>query len=404
MSGERVEDKRRRAIPRWMARIVGSTCISTALFIPASSQELSMGTMDYNPGITLEDATVRPLPYNQPPPPPEYDQNLKMTRDTGMDSIACKRFLVCGTDLGIPFRLADGSEGYLFGDTFAVTGPFLEGVPAGEDKYRSSVMLHASETPVDGHPVPFDAAIGDRGTNEAAELLGGWHMLVNDGITLPDGRVVVSYQHTVEVDEPEDHTWHTDYSGLAWSADGANFEHIGPRWENGPDNDDPYQMWSMQLDGDYVNIVSVKAGRKPGPMMLFRVPWNQMQDKSAYTYWNGADWGAQEDAKPIFEGRFGEPSLRKLDDGTWAMAYGSAGGIVTRTLKNNETGPSGEWNKPKIQLTWQELPFLYGGFIHPDSTPDNLILMVSSWQRDYNNDMEHGKLIRYDVSHIIRSL
>jgi len=63
-------------------------------------------------------------------------------------------------------------------------------------------------------------------------------------------------------------------------------------------------------------IVSVRAGRQTGPMMLFRVLRNRMFDQGAYVYWNGSGWGTKEGAVPILEGTFGKPSLRKLCDGT----------------------------------------------------------------------------------------
>jgi hypothetical protein len=53
------------------------------------------------------------------------------------------------------------------------------------------------------------------------------------------------------------------------------------------------------------------------------------------------------------EGRFGEPSVRRLSDGTWAMSYLNCvtGCIVTRTA----AGPDQAWSGEKTQLTsWQE--------------------------------------------------
>jgi hypothetical protein len=74
-------------------------------------------------------------------------------------------------------------------------------------------------------------------------------------------------------------------------------------------------------DGDWMYIVSVRARRQTVPMMLFRVPWNRMFDQGAYVCWNGSGWGTKEGAVPILQGTFGKPSLRKLSDGTWALAY-----------------------------------------------------------------------------------
>lgn len=411
MSKELVRKKERVYISDWVGRALSITSLTSMLMMPAGTYaSLQPDAAPFNPGITLQDAQTSP-PVEQTAPIITYNEKTGLTRDTGTDMQSCLDFVVCGTDLGIPFRLPNGaSVGYLFGDTFAVKGPFIKDseLPPSGDQYRAQVMLRSDTIPTKGQPITFDGAAGleSANTGTAPEFLGQWHILVNDGISLPDGSVVVSYQHTVEVNNPADNTWHTDYSGLAWSPDGNHFELMGPHWENTQDNNDPYQMWSMQLDGDYVYIVSDQAGRKSGPMMLFRVRWDEMFNADAYTYWNSTDWGNKQDALPIMDGHFGEPSLRKLSDGTWVLGYTDYTGapkIVTQTLKNPETGPEGEWNKPKVQLTWQQQPFLYGGFIHPDSTADNLILMVSVWQKQ-NDGSEHGKLVQYDVSHLVGSL
>ncbi|MCA9334724.1 DUF4185 domain-containing protein [Candidatus Saccharibacteria bacterium] len=389
------------------ARFLGASSIAAMLMIPAAQQPLDNGDMRYNPGVTLPDEAPVIIEDAQPEPI-VYDERSRLTRDTGIDLQSCRDFVVCGTDLGIPFTLPDNTTGYLFGDTFAVQGPFLDDLEPGEDRYRAQVFLQSNTTPVKGESIVFTGAAGlpqgEKG--EAPEFLGQWHILVNDGVSLPDGSMIISYQHTIEVDDPEDKSWHTDYAGLAWSPDGNHFELIGPRWENSPENDDPYQMWSMQRDGDYIYITSVRSGRRAGPMMLFRVRWDQMLDTTAYTYWNGSDWGEKDLATPILQGKFGEPSLRKLHDGTWALSYAdysSLPKIVTRKIEDPTSGPEGTWSEPKVQVTWRQQPFLYGGFIHPDSTTDNVILMVSAWERQ-KDDTEHGKLIRYDVSHFIGSL
>lgn len=74
--------------------------------------------------------------------------------------------------------------------------------------------------------------------------------------------------------------------------------------------------------------------------------------------------------------------MRRLDDGTWVMAYLNAatGNIVTRT----STGPDRVWTREKVQVTWAQESSLYGGFIHPWSTSqrNGLHLMVSTWKRN----------------------
>ena len=421
MSNELMRRKRWEREPTWKQRIIGS--IGVAAVLMALSPSPSVNTINHSthaqssssqkaestPEYTEDQAEeLRPqlieIKINQPPPPPLIIGEI--TRDTGTDSQSCKEFYVCGTDLGIPVKLNDGSTAYLFGDTLAVAGPHLE-LPPGVDHYRAQAMLISNTIPIAGESIIFDRAIGLDGSGIAPDLF-GWGHTVSDGVAIPGtDNIAVSYQD-IKGGQPY---WKTDQAGIAWSANGGNnFELIGPIWENNEDNTDPYQMWSMQRDGEWVYIVSTRAGRQPGPMMLFRVPVDQMLEKDAYKYWDGEDWGEQNDAQAIMNGHFGEPSMRKLSDGTWVLAYADYNGypkIVTQTLENSDDGPTGVWSEPKIQLTWHDLPFLYGGFIHPDSTPDNLILMVSSWKREKEPDApkeDKGELVWYFVGHLVTKL
>jgi hypothetical protein len=304
-------------------------------------------------------------------------------RLTGVDMQNTTRFGVGGADLGIPFQLENGSVGFLFGDTF-------QGRDPGSQGWRSNVMLRSAVTPSASTAIAFDSAAGLAGDGFAPELItsphdtsgqGEFSAIPNDGVSFPENvdtgkpTQVVSYQSVRNWNNTGSQSWATNYSGLAVSYDGNTFQRVGTTWGNDGANSDPFQMVSMQRDGDYVYLLSVKAGRQYGPMMLRRVASDRILDSSAYECWNGSDWGGS--CAPLLTGRFGEPSLRKLSDGTWTMAYLdlSIGSIVTRTA----TSPTGPWSNEKIQVTGLQLPALYGGFIHPYSTADNLTLIVSSW-------------------------
>ena len=337
-----------------------------------------------------------------------------------MDMDPCWRFTVCGTDLMVPFLLPNGSVGYMTGDTFAVAGPYQDPLPPGGDKWRSPVMLRSSEMPKLHDPIDFDSAAGLAGEGVAPEFIYNSHrrngrevtVFPNDAVSLPDGSIIVSYQSVSGEISPDNANWTTNYSGLAYSTDGNNFTRLlsGPNGNPGPG--DPVwmnngeldaaeaQMWSMQLDGDHIYIISVRPGRTPGPMVMLRVPWREVRDKGAYQCWNGKNWGGA--CVPLLpESKYGEPSIRKLSDGTWVMSYVdyTYTQLVTRTADN----PTGPWSEPKVQMSWLDMNALYGGFIHPYSTKDNLILMVSTWQREIDKDKygKFGKLLRYDVSHLV---
>jgi len=316
-------------------------------------------------------------------------------RLTGADLDTFSRWQVAGADLGIPYVLENGSIGYLFGDTFNT--PFPEGPPLPND-WRSPVMLRSNVHPGAAGGVVFDSAAKVAGNGRAPELMhnghngigidGVWEVTVipNDGISFPEtGRQLISYMSIQNWDSagifgPH---WKSNYAGLAYSDNGNDFFRTGLKWWNNGNNTDPFQMWTMQRDGDWVYVFSVRSGRQDGPMMLRRVPWERMFDPGAYEGWgwNGSNWGWGRPCSPILNGRFGEPSVRRLADGTWVLCYLNAanGCIVTRTAP----GPDRAWTGERIQVGWWQEPGMYGGFIHPWSTraANGLHIMVSKWTR-----------------------
>lgn len=393
--------KNKKELPMWMKKIAGANMIAAAFFIPACTNASGMP----DSLITSEAAQKTQLP-------PVAD---RITRDTGVDMQPCYEYEVCGTDLGIPFLLPNNSVGYVFGDTFSVKGPYVKNVRPGRDGWRSPVILRSNVIPKINEPISFDSAAGIRGGGTAPEVMHNGHrnaheisIYPNDAISLPDGRVVMSYM-SVGGDATDTAKWVSSYAGLAVSNNGGNtFDRMlgsdnipgpgDPVWMNNRNNTDPNQMWSMQRDGDYIYIITTRAGRQTGPMMMLRVPWQHVTEKSRYECWNGSGFGGE--CKPLLpESKYGEPSLRKLDD-TWVMSYVdyARAQLMTRTAK----APTGPWSESKVQMNWRDLNALYGGFIHPYSTPNNLILMVSTWQSE-DDGTEHGKLLRYDVSHLVGS-
>lgn len=338
--------------------------------------------------------TTRPT---RPVPTPDSAPAREKKRLTGVDLDTNRRWHVAGTDLGIPYVIDDATVGFLFGDTFDKAT--WEGPPPLSD-WRSPVLLRSGSNPGDPDGIVFDSAAGVDGDGRTPEIMidghlgigfdGVWEFTVipNDGITFPEtGRQIVSYMSILNWDVvgPEGPRWKTNYAGLAYSDDGNHFTRTRQaQWPNDAGNTDPFQMWSMQRDGDWVYVFTVRAGRQDGPMMLQRVPWERMLEPDAYEGWgrSGSSWRWGVPCSPILEGRFGEPSVRRLADGTWVMAYLNcvSGDLVTRTADE----PTGEWSGEKTQIAAAQKPYGYGGFIHPWSTsePGGLCLMMSKWAKD----------------------
>jgi hypothetical protein len=438
MSKESLGNKNKWRGPHWLVRIAGVTAISAALFAP-STHSLESEPAPFNPGITMELPEPDPVPEIIQPPPPPVDLTLtvqqRLTRDTGMDMPPFQRFKIGGTDLLVPVTLLpdkDGNvcNGFLSGDTFAVAGPYIQDLPPGGDMWRSPTMLISCDTPQVGKPLDFQSAANIDANGVAQEVMFNSHrdgdgheitVFPNDAIAIPEtGEIIMSYQSVSSEITPKNANWATGYSGLAISKDnGQHFERLltgpdgnagpgDPVWMNNSENTDPFQMWSMERDGDYVYIISTRSGRQSGPMMLMRAPVKSLTDKGKYECWNGNDFGG--DCQPLLpDSKYGEPSMKKLDDGTpeglWVMSYVDY--TYTQLMTRYAKSPSGPWSEPKIQMSWLDLNAMYGGFIiKKGSTPKNLSATISTWQREINKEKygKYGKLLLYGVFHFNMSV
>lgn len=333
-------------------------------------------------------------------------------RLTGADLDTNARWHVAGTALGIPYLLENGSIGYLFGDTFSTPWP-----ESPHNDWRSPVMLRSNIHPASPTGIVFDSAAKVWGNGRAPGILdhnshdwrGIWpnseiSCIPNDGISFPETRrQIISFQ---SINRWKPGPWRSRYATLAYSDNGNDFVRVPfLTWWNTEQNTDPFQMWTMQRDGDWVYVFSVRSGRQRGLMMLRRVRWDRMFFPNEYQGWgwNGTnwDWGPPWTCTPILEGVFGEPSVRKLADGTWAMCYlnGETLTVVSRTA----TGPDRLWSCEKTQVTFQQEQNLYGGFIHPWSTSgiNNLHILVSKWS---HNPCDPTVSTAYHVSQFVGTL
>lgn len=329
-------------------------------------------------------------------------------------------FGVNGTDLGIPYRVSGNEVNYLFGDTFSSAAPGGPDEPPGSGaNWRSPVALK-SYTPVTEDHRFFSKALGTNPywANElfynAHQTEGVWvpgrrdefTVIPNDGIYLPEtGRHLINFMSVNRWDNFEsanpEASWRTGYSSFAYSDDEVNWHRVPfLGWENERNNLDPFQMVSMEREGDYVYFISVRAGRQMGPMMLRRCHYMHLFDKNAYEGWgwNGYNWGWGRPCTSIFPERmYGEPSLRKIGN-KWVMAYvdyshSLLGGlipmpsVVTRTADQID----GLWTSPKVQVTALQVPNLYGGFLDPreGENPGDISMFVSQWMKVGNTTLTY---------------
>lgn len=289
------------------------------------------------------------------------------------------RFRMEATDLGIPVRTPDGRTMYVFGDTF-------EAAHVGGGFWRSPVALYSSTTDLNSG-VKWDSAFGG---DTAQQLWFYEHDNPVFSTVLPSDVITIGntmYLH-VMVNKGLGNVvwteiWRSDDSGATWVHTGAKFpgEHAGGR----------FQLLTWDHDGEYVYVYSTRFNRAE-PIIMHRVPVAAIADPAAYEPWgfaNGA-WAWGNPPTPILSGRFGEMSLRRLDDGVWMLTWFNAGnyridGMVMDSpvadlyAAHKETLIwGGAWGREDDSHVAQ----LYGGYIIPGSTVDDIHLSVSQWNTE----------------------
>jgi hypothetical protein len=286
------------------------------------------------------------------------------------------RFRMEATDLGIPVRTPDGRLMFVFGDTF-------EDACVGCGWWRSPVALYSNTSNLNGG-VQWSSAYG----GDTAQQL--WYYEHNNpefSTVLPSDVITIGgtmYLHAM-VNKGLGNVvwteiWRSDDSGATWVHTGAKFPsdlHGGL-----------FQLlsWGEGNDG-YVYVYSTGFQRDK-PIILQRVRSGSITDLAAYQPWGYANgvWAWGNPPTPILDGRFGELCLRPLG-GKWVLTWFNAGdyridGIITDTPTSNLYTAhrrtliwGGQWGNEDDSHVAQ----LYGGYIIPGSTLDELHLSVSQW-------------------------
>lgn len=192
------------------------------------------------------------------------------------------------------------------------------------------------------------------------------------------------YMHYMSINHwGEAGRWYTDYAGIAYSDDNGQtwVKDADARWQNSPASDNRFQMAAMLRQSGYVYLYGTPNGRF-GNAYLARVPETQLLEPSAYRYWNGSGWVADQWASAVVAaGPVGEVSVlysRYL--GRYVMAYlnEARAALVLRTAPT----PVGPWGAEEVIATATQYAGLYGSFLHPwsaDSNSPYLYFTMSQW-------------------------
>ncbi|WP_349258265.1 DUF4185 domain-containing protein [Stackebrandtia sp.] len=283
------------------------------------------------------------------------------------------------TDLGIPAACPDGRTLFVFGDTF-------ENAAVGGGDWRSPVALWSDTSDLNAG-VTWSGAVGG---DTAQQLWAYQHdndvfstVLPSDVITIGGTMYLHAMVNKGLGNVVWTEIWRSDDSGATWTHTGAKFD---PNLNGGL-----FQLltWGLGDDG-YVYVYSTGFQRDK-PIILKRVRADNIADPNAYEPWGYRDgnWAWGNDCTPILEGAFGEMSLRPLG-GKWVLTWFNAGdyridGMIMDTPTSNLYEAYRQtllWGGAWGQEDDSHVAQLYGGYVIPGSTLDNLHLSVSQWNTD----------------------
>ncbi len=307
-------------------------------------------------------------------------------------------FRMDAADLGIPVTAPDGRLLFVFGDTF-------EEARVGGGWWRSPVALYGCMSP-DGE---LRGAQGELGRSvDWAAAVGGQHaqqlrpyahddpslstVLPTDVITIGSDMYLHVAVHQGFGNVRWSEIWRSRDAGETWHPTAARFP--------GTLHGGMFQLltWALGDDG-YVYVLSTGFQRDK-PALLHRVPAERITDPSAYRSWGrraggwwtrgrrdrGWSWGDR--PTPVLDGRVGEMCLRPLD-GRWLLTWFDEGGYrIDALVLDTPVAVCETTVEDRVTLirggAWgQEDDFhvaqLYGGYVIPGSTLDDLHLTVSQW-------------------------
>lgn len=372
------------------------------------------------PKITLDPApkdipipVPNPNPAPIPPPPPAVDPGVApapqspapaVPRISHVDYVAQltgkgstsrtdKRWQINGTDLGIMWQSKPGQVAIAFGDTFG-RGFTPPGANGGD--WRSNVVGFSSDKNLaDG--MDIDTMVQDSRCH-AAQIISARHIDRYEMTTIPTSgfaigdRQYMSYM-SVRTWGSIPGVWLTNYGGLAYSDDGGSTWVKDPhaRWDN-IFGTSQFQVSSMVPQGEYVYMFGTPNSRI-GSVGLARVRADSVLNKTAYQYWRDGRWVPARDgnvASVLFAGPAGELSARYDEaTGRWQLSYLDAlrGSIVLRTARTAQ----GRWSEPADLVYSSRYPQLYGGFLHPWSSGNDLYFTMSTWTQ-YNVSLMRARV------------
>jgi hypothetical protein len=301
---------------------------------------------------------------------------------------------VGGTDLGHMVN-HEGKTYFLFGGTFSGETPFVGG------DWRKNAMAWSSDfNPSDG--ITFDGWV-TRSQGTAKQVISPGSLPVT---YIPTGAISVGdkvyawYMHVSDWNG-----WTLSHAGLSWWREGDSQFTIVPDYRF----DNPaggayttgngllggnfgmvaasYRSPIENADDDYLYIWGTPGGREGG-VKLARVLPSQIEDLSAYRYFDGfvageSQWTISEyDGDKVIQSSVGEMSVMYNEFlGAWTLMYITGGAQPDFEIRQAEQ-PWGPWSDPITVADFSQAPGLYSPYMNPlyvEGNGETVYFTMSLW-------------------------
>ena len=344
------------------------------------------GTSGCRPGDGDGD-TARSADAEEPESPSFTDDGCervtRMPAVTGPD--VTTRFRMEATDLGAPAITPDGRILFVFGDTF-------EQAVVGGGFWRSPVGLYADpDRPLDDG-IRWTGAVG----GETAEQLVQYEhdedpvstILPGDVLTIDDTMYLWAMVNHGFGNVASTEIWTSTDSGQTWDRTAEMFpgDHLDGHCQQ--------CTWALHPDDGHVYLLTTGFQRDK-EAILQRVPAESILDPDAYQTYGatgeGEDqqWAWGNPPTPVLAGEVGEMCLRIVDE-KWVLTWFNAGlyrvdALVADSPTDIGQHPFSEtllWGCNWGQEDDERVAQLYGPYVLPGSTLDDLHLLCSQWNTE----------------------
>ncbi|EFV14132.1 DUF4185 domain-containing protein [Segniliparus rugosus] len=270
-----------------------------------------------------------------------------------------------GADLGIPAKLADGTPVMLFGDC---------NKPGEQGGYKGGIVAATVENTPDGVKV---TGIAGWGADKllADHALEDKHNYYPSGvITMSDGRQLLTVANVdVSGDSGEPFVPKSSHMVQIGGAEG-NWQSVSGSIDV-KDGHPCYSYATGQQIGDTVYVAATENNN--GPVQLYEIPADKITDRSS--------WGQYAVGEPITGEGGGTPQMSRVGD-QWVLSYMNddalGNGVHVRISDDPGSFAGAQAQFVDIAQTgdYPSPPGAgraYGGYVLPDSTPDDLRFGVS---------------------------